>query len=81
MSKVLPPMILYVGEGCPYCERVLNFLKQHPLPVKIKEVWDHPEAFEELKKIAGKTQVPCLKIGDEVMHESLDIIERLRSLV
>lgn len=81
MSKIYPPMTLYVGNGCKYCVRVLDFLKEHPLPVEIKEVWDHPAAFEELKQIAGKTQVPCLKIGDEIMHESLDIIAKFQSVI
>lgn len=80
MSKAFPPMTLYVGDGCKYCGRVLDFLQEHPLPVEIKEVWNHKAASEELKQIAGKTQVPCLKIGDAIIHESLDIIKKLQSL-
>jgi glutaredoxin 3 len=73
-------LTLYVGNGCKFCDRVLDYLKQHPMKVDIKEVWDNEANFEELKALTGgQTQVPCLKFDDTFMHESLDIIEKLKT--
>lgn len=76
----LPKLVLYVGGGCPYCKRVTDYLEQNPLPIEIKDVWADDNALAELKSLAGRTQVPCLKIDDTYMHESLDIIEKLKIL-
>jgi|TARA_Y100000031_G_C8219663_1_gene385225 glutaredoxin 2 len=35
---------------------------------------------KELLELAGFPQVPCLKIDDNYMHESLDIIEKLKNI-
>jgi len=76
-----PTLTLYIGNGCPFCRRVLDYLDQHPMPVKIIDVWSDDKALAELKQLAhGRTQVPCLKIDADYMHESLDIIEKLKAL-
>lgn len=76
----LPKLTLYVGNGCPYCKRVTDFLETHPMNIEIKEVWSNEAAAAELMALTGKGQVPCLKMDDEYMHESLDIIEKLKVL-
>ncbi len=73
-------LVLYIGKGCKFCDRVLDYLKQNPTEIEIKDVWGDDEAFEELKALADRTQVPCLKIDDSFMHESLDIIAKLKTL-
>ena len=79
-NMAYPKLVLYIGKGCPFCTRVTDFLDKNPMPVEIKEVWSNDEAFAELQALAGKTQVPCLKIDDDFMHESLDIIEKLKAI-
>lgn len=76
-------LTLYIGKGCPYCEKVTSFLKEENLrdKVEIKEVWNNKENHEELMEVCGDTQVPCLSIDDEPMHESLEIIEKLKQLL
>jgi glutaredoxin len=71
---------LYIGGSCPYCARVTDYLKQNPLEIEIKDVWADDAAHQELVALTGRTQVPCLKIGKEYMHESLDIIEKLKEI-
>lgn len=75
-------MILYIGTTCPYCKRVTDYLKEHPLkvPIQIKDVWTDEAAEQALFQLAGRTQVPCLQIGEKYMHESLDIIQKLQSI-
>lgn len=75
-----PTLTLYIGSSCRFCARVLDYLKENPLPITIKDVWSDEAALEELNALAGKTQVPCLKINDAYMHESLDIIEKLKEI-
>ena len=73
-------LILYVGGGCPYCQRVLDYLGQHPMQIQVKDVWGDDDAYQEMMKLTGRTQVPCLRMGDDYMHESLDIIEKLKAI-
>ena len=72
-------LVLYVGTGCSFCARVTNFLMQHDLAVETKDIWRDKYAFDELKRIAGKTTVPCLVIDGKPMHESAAIIEYFKT--
>lgn len=80
MTKVRnnPELTLYIGARCPFCIKVTNFLVQNQINIAIKDVWDNDDYMNELVNLTGKTQVPCLKINDQPMLESSDIIEFLR---
>jgi len=41
----------------------------------MKDTRENPAYRDELIKIGGKPQVPCLVIDGKVLYESLDIIE------
>ncbi len=69
---------LYHFESCPYCRRVRDFIAAQGLNVPMKDTHKDPTAKDELLKIGGKTQVPCLVIDGKALYESLDIIEWLR---
>jgi glutaredoxin len=73
-------LILYIGDTCRYCQRVLDYLSKNPMTIEIKDVWHDDKAFQEMKALTQRTQVPCLRMGDNFMHESLDIIEKLKEL-
>ncbi|MBS0288195.1 MAG: glutaredoxin [Proteobacteria bacterium] len=76
-----PKLTLYIGRTCHFCARVTDFLKTHPLEIEIKDVWENDAAKKEMLALTGgKTQVPCLRIDDTYMFESLDIIEKLKTL-
>lgn len=78
---IQPSLTLYIGAGCPYCARVLAYLEKNPMKIEIKDVWSDPTANAELLALTGgRTQVPCLKINNSFMHESLDIIEKLKEM-
>lgn len=74
-------LVLYKFDSCPYCQRVLSFLHQHPIPVTYKDINKEPAFRQELLKLGGKTQVPCLMIDGEPLYESSDIIRYLKQYV
>jgi glutaredoxin len=61
--------------GCPYCQRVRDFLNKKKIKVPMKDIHENPLWRDELIKIGGKTQVPCLVIDGKALYESGDIIE------
>lgn len=75
-----PTLTLYIGKGCRFCQRVTDFLAANPMDIIIKDVWHDEAANQEMLALTGNSQVPCLKIDDDYMHESLDIIEKLTEL-
>lgn len=72
-----PKLTLYIGKGCHFCKRVTDYLEKHPLPVEIKDAWLDEAVNQEMIALTGSSQVPCLKIDDAYMHESMDIIQKL----
>ncbi len=68
-------LTLYHFQGCPYCARVRDFLSKEGISVPMKDIHQTPVFREELMKISGRGQVPCLVIDGKTLDESLNIIE------
>ena len=68
-------LTLYHFNGCPYCQLVRDFLVKEGIKVPMKDTHENPAYRQELIKIGGKPQVPCLVIDGKPLYESLDIIE------
>lgn len=70
--------VLYVKSRCGFSRSTLLALENLHLggKVTVKNITDDPTAREELQRIAGKEQAPCLVVGGKPMHESKDIIAR-----
>lgn len=68
-------LTLYHFQGCPYCARVRDFLSKKNIKVPMKDIRANPSFHDELLKIGGKAQVPCLTIDGKALYESTDIIE------
>ncbi len=68
-------LTLYHFQGCPYCARVRDFLTKENITVPMKDTHANPGYRDELVKIGGKSQVPCLVIDGKALYESADIIE------
>ena len=70
---------LYVLETCPYCQKVMKFLKENNIEY-IKHDVSEPKNYDALQKIGQKSQVPFLYDKDKKlkMYESDDIIEYLK---
>lgn len=68
---------LYYKKTCPYCQKVLSFMKENDIEMPLVDILEGSNA-DELIKIGGKRQVPCLIIDGKPLYESGDIIEYLR---
>jgi glutaredoxin len=71
-------LMLYQFAGCPYCDKVRRFMQQSGITLPMKDTRADPRNREELVKIGGKGQVPCLVIDGKALYESDDIIEWLK---
>ena len=76
--STMPKLVLYHFMGCPYCQRVRDYLSKEGITIPMKDTQENPAFRDELIKIGGKSQVPCLVIDGKPLYESLDIIEWFR---
>ena len=72
-------LTLFYIPTCPYCRKVLNFLKQNSISLNLKNRDGSKENLNELVKLGGKSHVPCLIVDGKALYESDDIIEWLRT--
>ena len=73
----MPAHELFIMSSCPYCQKVLRFMGQHGIELPLRNIASDPDAREELVRVGGKPQVPCLFIDGAPLYESDDIIARL----
>ena len=73
-------LVLYKFDSCPYCRMVMDFIEQEGLNIPMRDTIYDDGARQELQRIGGKTQVPCLVINGEALYESRDIIRFLQNL-
>ena len=67
-------LVLYKFDSCPFCRKVQRFLAQENINIPTRDVLLDQGAKDELFKLGGKTQVPCLIIDNKPLYESDDII-------
>ena len=75
VSVEKPKLLLYTRSKCHYCKKVNTYLASVNKTVPCVDIGKHPEAVNELIKIGGKKQVPCLVINGKPLYESNDIIQ------
>ncbi len=68
---------LYYKKTCPYCQKVLRFMEANHLTMDTRDT-TQPGNQNDLIRIGGKKQVPCLIINGKPLYESDDIIAYLR---
>jgi glutaredoxin 3 len=68
---------LYYFEKCPFCQKVLLFISETEHNIILKDIRQDKTFKDELIKIVGKNQVPCLIVDGYPMLESDDIIKYL----
>lgn len=69
---------LFVGDFCPYCKRVEQFLETNDINIETVNINKQRDQMKELIEKGGKRQIPCLLRDGEYIYESLDIIDILR---
>ncbi|QOY60642.1 glutaredoxin family protein [Thermophilibacter immobilis] len=67
-------LVLYMKPSCPYCRRVMSYMEKSHIELPERDISRDPSAREELVRVGGKGQVPCLFIDGEPLYESADII-------
>jgi glutaredoxin len=70
-------LTLYYSPYCPYSQEVLSYLQKIQKTIPLKNVKKDPGAKEELKRIGGVLEVPCLVINDHALYKSDVIIQWL----
>lgn len=68
---------LYYKKSCPYCTKVLRFMEENKITLDMRDTLQ-PGNQNDLIRVGGKKQVPCLVIDGKAMYESDDIIDYLR---
>jgi glutaredoxin 3 len=72
-----PVLVLYYTSYCPYSQKVLRYLQQIHKTIPMKNVQRSSEGRDELLKVGGKLQVPCLVVNGKAIYESDAIIDWL----
>lgn len=73
-----PHLVLYIRSTCPYCKKVMNYLNNVNKTLPTRDIGKDPAAANDLVKLGGKRQVPCLMINGKPLYESNDIINWLK---
>ena len=71
---------LYVRPGCPFCAKVLRFMREKQIALTLRDITDGSSNRDDLVRIGGKAQVPCLIIDGSPLYESSDVIDYLAKL-
>ena len=67
-------LILYYCHSCSYCAKVSSYIRRKNINLIYKDISNPPSNRDELIKLGGKAQVPCLSINGKALYESDDII-------
>jgi len=63
------PTILYVKQGCPWCEEAEEKLHELGVPYERREVRSNPEFFKEMREISGQSKAPVLDIDGRILAD------------
>ncbi|KIE58407.1 glutaredoxin [Methylacidiphilum kamchatkense Kam1] len=62
-------IILYVKEGCPWCEEAEELLKRFGITYQRIDVLKDRESYKRMVKISGQSRAPTLEWEDEVLAD------------
>jgi glutaredoxin 3 len=72
--------ILYIKQGCPWCNDALAYFRSKGLDLEIKDVRGDEQGMAELQAISRQNKTPTLLYGD-FMVADFDINEFEEALV
>jgi glutaredoxin len=76
-TQTRPVLMLYYSPSCPHSQRVINYLQSINKYIPMKNVYASAEVKEELLKLGGRAQVPCLLIDGRPLYNDDQIIQWL----
>lgn len=59
---------VYTITGCNNCEKVKEYLKAADLEFTECNIWESEAAAEELRKLSGTLNVPCVVAGNMIIR-------------
>lgn len=62
-------VILYVKEGCPWCEEAEELLRQLHISYERIDVLKDRAAYQRMKKISGQSRAPTMEWGNEILAD------------
>lgn len=68
-------LVLYHFPSCPFCQYVTRYLDKRNIKIPMKDILENKTYKEELIRMGGKSQVPCLVIDGKALYESRDIVK------
>ena len=75
----LEDLTLYYRKGCPYCQKVFRCMEENNINLDKRDI-SQTGNQNDLVKIGGKKQVPCLVINGKALYESDDIVAYLEGV-
>ena len=71
---------LFKKDTCPYCVRVMDYIRQQGRDdIVYRDILEDDANRQRLIRVGGKQQVPCLFIDGVPLYESADIIDWLKA--
>ncbi|MEM9399990.1 MAG: glutaredoxin family protein [Verrucomicrobiota bacterium] len=67
MIHIIP--VLYVKTGCPWCDSVMEYLKNQNIKYEKITVTGDQEAFEEMRQLSGQTKAPVMDWDGEILAD------------
>ncbi|NYZ73945.1 glutaredoxin family protein [Candidatus Micrarchaeota archaeon] len=59
-------VIVYTAEWCPWCHRIMDFLKENKIPFEARNV-DEPKNAEEAMKKSGQAGIPVTDVDGQTV--------------
>jgi glutaredoxin len=61
--------VLYVKEGCPWCDEAVSELHKLGIKYERREVRSNPAYFKEMKELSGQSKAPVLDIDGRILAD------------
>ncbi len=75
--------LLYIKSGCPWCNEVIAYFKQHDIEVEAVLVSGNPKAMDEMVALSGQSKAPTMNwhgklLADFGVEELVPFLEQQR---
>lgn len=67
MSQERP--LLYIKNGCPWCEAAEEFLKEKDIAYDVVDVRSNASAFQKMQELSGQTKAPTMVLDGDVLPD------------
>lgn len=61
--------VLYIKSGCPWCVEAVNFLREHGIGYREKNVSRDAEAMVEMRNLSGQSSAPTLDWHGKILAD------------